>query len=279
MRLNSLAKLFKFMLVSSFFCTTQMTQAVNRPLPLVKKLAVACAAGGVFYAKQVAGSGYICSKATITRINETHSTWECTDSSYRERCFHEMVQVYRLEAGEVVAVAIGDLKEGDQVLDHQGQLTEVLSMMHDVKANALDQLVSLYDQDQNLIVRLTPEHLLFDSEGNSKFANGFRMGDQLLARDGSVVKVASQEISAVEEDDKTRLVAPLTQSGTLLVGPRQIAASCYAHVSDHDLAHDYIQRLHALDPQGGFTYSVFEGFLMRGLCHFGLARLSQPVGS
>ena len=87
-------------------------------------------------------------------------------------------------------------------------------------------------------ITLTPSHLIFASNStgtqlHSKHAGSVLPGDFLLvSADGGLVPSEVKRISLVK---RTGLVAPVTMEGNVIVD--DVLSSCYAMISDHEIAH------------------------------------------
>lgn len=87
-------------------------------------------------------------------------------------------------------------------------------------------------------------------------------------------------ITRIEHAMASFVIAPLTQAGTLRIGAgsSSIGASCYAHVSSHQLAHTYYQakrgicRLLGVNPTSNGTVSRGETLVLQCLQQIGLAK-------
>ncbi|MDD9952214.1 MAG: hypothetical protein OXT67_11690 [Zetaproteobacteria bacterium] len=218
----------------------------------VPKLAMLGVVGSLWLAHSVQGEGFTCRKALITKINATHSEWECTDTRYHygPKCFVSTTKVYKLADAahtmeSAVAVAMSSLKAGDIILDGDGKPTEVLGIMHQLPADAHTALVTLKDLQGEEIVTLSPEHLLFTTDGTSFFADRSSPGTVLRGKQGDI-EVGSSVQYRVGTGENVQLIAPLTTVGHMLVGEHRIAASCFAHISSHYLAQAYQESKHAL---------------------------------
>ncbi|XP_013877226.1 indian hedgehog B protein [Austrofundulus limnaeus] len=159
-------------------------------------------------------------------------------------CFHGNASAL-LESG--ARKSIGDLQPGERVLaslDGDLVFSEVLTFLdQDPTAHGL--FFTLRTQAGSQI-SLTAAHLVFVSEGNcsegaepvpgtlrTTYASAAQLGQCMLVSGGKTGRLS--RISRVSVAVKTGLFAPLTQQGTIVVDG--VAASCYAMVDQHQLAH------------------------------------------
>lgn len=142
---------------------------------------------------------------------------------------------------------IGDLRPGERVLaSSDGVLvfSEVLTFL-DRDPTARGLFFTLRTRAGPRI-SLTAAHLIFVSEGNCSegaepargalrtvYAGDARPGQCLLVPGGRTGGLS--RISGVSVTTRAGLFAPLTQQGTIVVNG--VAASCYAAVDQHHLAH------------------------------------------
>ncbi|XP_049770426.1 desert hedgehog protein A [Schistocerca cancellata] len=113
---------------------------------------------------------------------------------------------------------------------------------------------------------VTPAHLLPVDRGSrgvqQVFAGSVRPGDNLFVSGENVTSVHVERVLAVSEERQPGVYAPLTRHGTVVVDG--VAASCYAVVSSHSLAHwsyapyrfgsgvrDLFRKLFSTGPEGG----------------------------
>lgn len=159
-------------------------------------------------------------------------------------CFHGNASV-TLEGG--AQKPIGDLRPGERVLassDGDMVFSEVLTFL-DRDPNARGLFFTLRTRAGPRI-SLTAAHLIFVSEGNcsegaepargslkTMYAGDAQPGQCLLVPGGRTGGLS--RISRVSVTMRAGLFAPLTQQGTIVVNG--VAASCYAAVDQHQLAH------------------------------------------
>lgn len=160
-------------------------------------------------------------------------------------CFHGNASVM-VEGGALKS--IGDLRPGERVLassDGDMVFSEVLTFL-DRDPTACGLFFTLRTRAGPRI-SLTAAHLVFVSEGNCSegaepargtlrtvYAGDARPGQCLLVSGGKTGGGLSR-ISRISVATRAGLFAPLTQQGTIVVNG--VAASCYAAVDQHHLAH------------------------------------------
>lgn len=88
-------------------------------------------------------------------------------------------------------------------------------------------------------ITVTPSHLLLimqeDGEVRPMFAGQVRRGTRLLVLPPGADAVVWDQVTHVDVRLETGVFAPLTSTGTIIVD--EVAASCYAVVKSHLLAH------------------------------------------
>lgn len=192
-------------------------------------------------------------------------------------CFKSDMVAYRQEGSRYRKVSLAQLQEGDTVLDAQGNPTQVIGFLD--RQNGVEaKTMRFYGQRENeevLLLEVTPSHLLFDSKQKAHLAQDFKVGDAFLGAHQKPVA-----ITRIEGAMASSVIAPLTASGTLLVGAgsTSVGASCYAHVSSHQLAHTYYQakrgicRLLGVNPTSDGRVSRGETLVLQCLQQIGLAK-------
>jgi len=133
--------------------------------------------------------------------------------------------------------SIAELRSGDLVLAYDDKTKKVISThvltMLDNQPNQFalfKQLTTVSGQH----LSLTSTHLLPTDIHGYVMAKNIREGMNIYTINDNGV-LTTETISNVIDDIKQGYVAPLTQEGTLIVN--NIAASCYATINNHHLAH------------------------------------------
>lgn len=143
-----------------------------------------------------------------------------------------------------------DLRPGDRILalssirDGRLEFSEVLTFL-DRDPEVLKLFYRL-DSESGAKLTLTAAHLVFVATGNcseadeakfldltATFASDVRIGQCVLV--GDETKVQLSRIRNIVLVTRTGVYAPLTQHGTMVI--HGVAASCYAAVNRHGLAH------------------------------------------
>lgn len=184
-------------------------------------------------------------KASVQVVNISVSLPDHSVAAKSGGCFHGNASAL-LESG--ARKSIGDLQPGERVLSSfdAGDMvfSEVLTFLdRDPTAHGL--FFTLRTQAGSQI-SLTAAHLVFVSEGNcsegaepvpgtlrTMHASAAQLGQCMLVSGSKTGRLS--RISRVSVTVKTGLFAPLTQHGTIVVDG--VAASCYAVVDQHQLAH------------------------------------------
>lgn len=194
----------------------------------------------------------------------------------------------KLENG--VDLQVRNLKVGDfvQVMTQQGKtgFSEVV-MFADYKPNIPQALHVLIETEKPAKhITLTPSHLIFTSNSSgtqlhSKHAGSVLPGDFLLvSADDGLVPSQVKRVSLVK---RTGMVAPVTMEGNVIVDG--VVSSCYAMISDHEIAHMVfgpLRLVHSYAPSlwntGGFHVQQgmhwYPELLMTINKAFGLVKLS-----
>jgi hypothetical protein len=148
---------------------------------------------------------------------------------------------------------IGDLQSGDTILAYDDKTKEVIStdvltmldnqpnqfgkMSHFMFIIMLFVVLALFKQLTTVSGRqlsLTSSHLLPTESHGYVMAKNLHVGMNIyIMHDNGLL--TNEIISSVIDVVKQGYVAPLTQQGTLIVN--NIAASCYATISSHHIAH------------------------------------------
>lgn len=174
-----------------------------------------------------------------------------TTTAMGDHCFAGSTVVYV----DSRAVAMHDLVIGDYVLDAKNQLTEIIGFTTHKTAIAK---MLMFWSNRELVLTVSPEHILIDSSGDYKYASDFTIGDELMSGFGAV------QIELIVEVEKEELmISPMTKSGTLIAGDARIHVSCYSHVNTHLVspAHAYIRARSWMSPHTGDTHLVEKVFL------------------
>lgn len=163
-----------------------------------------------------------------------------------------------------------ELQVGDQVLsmDSDGQLkfSEVF-MFLDRDEEQRREFIRL-ETEGGYAITATPSHLIYtwstddNSVTNSKsttadfrFAEIIQVGDFVLANINGTLE--PRRVKKITQELHRGVYAPLTYDGTIVVD--SIAASCYALVEKHSLAHmSFIpmRSLHSMEKMLGFTNDI-----------------------
>lgn len=192
-------------------------------------------------------------------------------------CFSSEMLAYRQNGSRYEKVSLEHLQAGDTVLDAQGNPTQVIGFL-DRQDGVEAKTMRFYGKRENeevLLLEVTPSHLLFDSKQTARFAQSFKVGDAFLGAHQKPVV-----ITRIEEATVSSIIAPLTAAGTLRVGAgsTSIGASCYAHVSSHRAAHTYYKvkrgvcRLLGVNPTSNGAVSHGEALVLQCLQQVGLAK-------
>ena len=176
--------------------------------------------------------GFLCDEETPVTINEIECTsWqESTVYNYNSSCFPSNTLVHT-ERGPV---QMANLTAGDEIYDAEGNLVKVEDFLHFVEEKET-YITSFYDSEGRLIIEASPTHLLFSKGQKTKYARDFKVGEELFMGNGSSILINS----IIIEKKEAAMIAPLTTSGHLLVGPQKIKASCFPEVSHPDAAYWY----------------------------------------
>lgn len=170
-----------------------------------------------------------------------------TDSSqaaHQTGCFTANSTV-QLASGETRS--LNELRIGDRVLsmDNDGQLlySEVY-MFLDRDENQRREFIRIETEDGHAITA-TPSHLIYTWTTNDQFnavdtdAVNFRFAELVQIGDFVLVNINGtlepRRVKQITQELHRGVFAPLTYKGTIVVN--SIAASCYALVEKHSLAH------------------------------------------
>lgn len=219
-----------------------------------------------------------------------YSFW-CVSDGFSDKpwdgCFSSDSTV-KLQNG--VDLQVRNLKVGDfvQVMTQQGKtgFSEVV-MFADYKPeipNALHVLIETKKPAKK--ITLTPSHLIFTSNStgtrlHSKHAGSVLPGDFLLVSSGD--GLVPSQVKRVSLVKRTGMVAPVTMEGNVIVDG--VLSSCYAMITDHEIAHMVfgpLRLLHNYTPSSWSTgrMNVQQGmhwypeFLMTVNKALGLVKLS-----
>lgn len=200
-----------------------------------------------------------CSRAIVTQLNETSQLWTCMEY-YRESCFDAATRVWRTDGR---SVPMRDLSVGDEILDADGEPTEVTDFT--TNRTAYTAVIDLFDNNDAHLVTMTPKHVVHMADGTQKYADEVQEGEYVDSYEqATYVYRVERRMSDVH------VIAPITKSGTLTVGWRRMAASCYAHTKWTGALHAYTRARTWLRPYAGST-SWAERRLTAGLRLLGLA--------
>ena len=155
--------------------------------------------------------------------------------------------------------------------------------MLDASEDAVANYTYIYTLDGHLLI-LTAAHLLFSSKYDRTmagkeidlpqdpvFASTVQKGDLVFVK-SSNGKLQPQEVLGTMVKEMRGSYAPLTKEGTIVIN--DVAASCYAVINDHHLAHRAFAPLH-------YLYNVLPSTLLskqtEGISWY--PRLLQILGS
>ena len=202
-----------------------------------------------------------CSRALITKMDEQSNThlWTCTDY-HREDCFDAATLVWRRNG---TSLPMRDLSVGDEILDAKGRPTKVTDFT--TNRLAYTAVLDLFDNNNAHLLTLTPKHVLHMADDTEKYADEVREGDYVDSYEqAAYVYRVERRVSDVH------VITPMTEAGSLTVGQRRVAASCYAHTKWTGALHAYTRARTWLRPYGGRT-SWTERKLTAGARLLGLA--------
>jgi len=175
------------------------------------------------------------------------------------------------------AVRLNDLSVGDSVLVRRssGELAyePLLGFLHATKSPGAIMSV----QHMGGEFRASANHLVFVSDGTAKLASQLQVGDTLLISDeGSKKLVQSVVISVKVANSGTRMIAPLTMAGSIVVDGA--VASIYAsHSSSFFIPHG---AMHALFfPARMLARMTFLTFGVGPSLDSGVAETVHPLAS
>lgn len=223
-----------------------------------------------------------CAAYVVSVVNNTVSMY-CSQYSSAPgiSCFTPRLVAYKATEQEgkqkYKKVDLANLQVGDTVLDANSNPTLVTGFLHKVVDTPTQALRFYGERDSQEIVLLeaTPAHLIFDAGNVARYAGDFKVGDAFLG-----VKEKKVVITRIEEFTTSELIAPLTQSGTLLVGAgsTSVRASCYAHVPSHTAAHAYYRAKRwvcnqvGINPEPNGQVGKTESFVLRCMQAIGAAK-------
>lgn len=202
----------------------------------------------------------------------------CVDSSqqsYQTGCFTGDSTV-QLANGETRL--LNELRIGDHVLsmDSEGQLkfSEVY-MFLDRDEQQRREFIR-FETEDGYAITATPSHLIYTWKTNDnpiaanhidtadfRFAELIQIDDFVLANINGTLQ--PRRIKKITQELHRGVYAPLTYDGTIVVN--SIAASCYALVEKHSLAHASfmpMRSLHRIEEMLGFTNDI-DTELPRGI--------------
>lgn len=173
---------------------------------------------------------------------------------------------------------LNELRIGDRVLsmDNDGQLkfSEVF-MFLDRNENERREFIRI-ETDNGQAITATPSHLIYTWQTNNdnamqtntptadfRFAELVRVGDFVLVHVNETLE--PRRVTRITVELHRGVYAPLTYDGTIVVN--SIAASCYALVEKHSLAHSSfmpMRSLHRIEEMLGMTNDI-DAELPRGI--------------
>lgn len=115
-------------------------------------------------------------------------------------------------------------------------------------------------------ITLTPSHLIFTSNStgtqlHSKHAGSVMPGDFLLvSADGGLVPSQVKRVTLVK---RTGLVAPVTMEGNVIVDG--VLSSCYAMISDHEIAHMVFGPLRLVHKYAPNLWNTSDLYVQQGM--------------
>ncbi|CAF0974247.1 unnamed protein product [Adineta ricciae] len=132
---------------------------------------------------------------------------------------------------------IGELQSGDLVLAYNDQTkqvvsTPVITILHNqpTEFTIFKHLTTISDQQ----LSLTSNHLLLTDKNEYIMAKNIHAGTNIVIMNDKGVLVSETVVNVIDIV-KQGYIAPLTQEGTIIVN--NIAASCYATINNHRIAH------------------------------------------
>lgn len=190
------------------------------------------------------------------------------------KCFSGSMVIYRVGQNNKLEITkIADLKLGDLVLDGDKNQVQFLGYLHDLKDRS-DTVLAFYqnETDNQPFLEVTPEHLLFTAEDGLVFATDIKSSIHHLVNAETGIPISIAKIIPITVNG---LYAPLTSSGTIMVGPLNVKASCYAHINAPVLSnwYFYFRRFYADSNLFSIqALSTLEDLLMKFVKYIGLAR-------
>lgn len=164
---------------------------------------------------------------------------------------------------------LSQLRVGDQVLtmdsDDQLRFSEVY-MFLDRDDQIRREFVRIETENEQTII-VTPSHLIYTWQSNDantlttadtadfRFADLIRIGDFVLVNVNSTLE--PRRVTKLTREIHRGVYAPLTYDGTIIVN--SIAASCYALIEKHSLAHTAfmpMRSLHRIEEMFGMTNDI-----------------------
>lgn len=197
-----------------------------------------------------------------------------THASHQTGCFTGDSTV-QLATGETRQLT--ELRIGDKVLtmdsDDQLKFSEVFMFLH--RDEHLRREFIRIETENGYSVTATPSHLIYTWRTNGsnaidstdsadfRFADHIRVGDYVLVNVNNTLE--PRRVKQITREMHEGVFAPLTYDGTIVVN--SIAASCYALVPKHTLAHAIfmpMRSLHRIEEMFGMTNDI-ETQLPRGI--------------
>ncbi|XP_022784474.1 sonic hedgehog protein-like isoform X1 [Stylophora pistillata] len=179
--------------------------------------------------------------ATRSYIHASVKTEDAEKERLSYNCFPEIASV-RLEGGRTKTMK--ELKIGDKVaaMDTSGRIvySRVVTFL-DIKPNTSSEYLSIQTRNPEAEVTITESHLIYQLNKHSplesvRFARDLRVGDFVYVRNGAgLEKFTAGRVSGVKRSTAKGAYAPLTETGNILVD--NVLCSCYAVISNHELAH------------------------------------------
>jgi hypothetical protein len=139
-----------------------------------------------------------------------------------------------------------NLSVGDEILDAKGKPTVVADFT--TNRVAYTEVIDLFDNNDAHLLTLTPKHVLHMADGTEKYADEVEEGDYVDS-----YEQATYVYRVERRRTDVHVMAPVTEAGTLTVGQRRVAASCYSHTKWTRSLHAYTRARTWLRPYGGAT--------------------------
>ncbi|MDD9950345.1 MAG: hypothetical protein OXT67_02145 [Zetaproteobacteria bacterium] len=193
--------------------------------------------------KQVSEDTWVCAK-TYSELVDVKGI----DSPGNPSCFPPHTWVYDVQGKRF---EMESLQVGDAVQDAFGQPTEVIGFLHLHAGRTSTLMFDFVGEDDVVLLSASPRHLVYNGAAQARFAMDLRAEEGLRDTRGNQVPLKRIDVRPLYPQELGTLMAPLTRSGSLKVGPQGVAASCYAEFSRAGVAHMYTQFMHRLAPYEG----------------------------